>query len=295
MRPTLLTRTPRALLLAACLSSPGLLAASPLCALQEPIARIDRILETLQGQRENEIKGPTDRVDVTRGGQGQPIQGRPDLPLLVFDEIGVTPRTLVRIETTAPGVRGEALLSTDASTTRGPIFIEDIGAGPTRAVFELRPAPRGDVGILVRAGTLVVNWLEGTLEGFVGGIAFLAHSKLIVSVSPDGNTGGLYLVEGSVTFPDFPGLIVRPGEVVRLQAGLQPVIQAAEAAAARQLAEATEWALDDVWPRSFFQQPMFYAGAALVGGAAVLAITQIGGESGAVQTGSGTVIFTIPF
>lgn len=278
------------------------LPAAPAGAQVEPTARIVGILDVLDLEERRALPGPTRRVLVQRSDSDDWLDGRDELDLFWADQVLVEPRTLVRLDLSAGEARGRAHLSADLQADDGALVLEEIG-GNDQALYEILEVPRelGDLALTVARGSLALDWARGRLALFAAGIrTVVSGTRLLLSVSADGQTGALYLVEGSVSFPDFPAVTLGAGQMALLRAGFPPVVQAPGGAQASRLGDTAEWAADDAWPRPFYRQPwVMYGGAAALAVGGLLLLTGDDYDPGDIRidggSRSGVVILRIPF
>jgi len=264
----------------------------------EPAGSIQAILD-LRGRSEGvEITGPTSRVQLRPAGAAQWRDGVRGLPLAPSDRLRVEPRTVVRVSLRRGDLEATAHLTSNPEGPGGPFVVEAVG-GAREGVYELRddPALPGAVALEVVRGSLVLDLARGILVGFANGIRFLVSStRIVVTVSEDGGTGLLHLVEGSVHFPDTPDLILGPGETALLPVGGPPALLLDQGVLASGFADAAEWSALDAWPTGGSGTgPWLWVGAAAgaVLGAQLIR-SWIGGGNGSPDR-SGTVIIRLPF
>jgi hypothetical protein len=123
----------------------------------------------------------------------------------------------------------------------------------------------------------------------------ITGTQVAVVVDSTGATGDLYLAEGTVTFPDFPGVQVRPGQWARLRPGLPPLVSTLAPALASLASATVRYHTTGVWrttPMVLRPQVLGPAVAAVAVGAAVLAS---GGGGGGSTTRTGGVSVRLPF
>src|SRR5690606_4873824 len=128
------------------------------------------------------------------------------------DRIRVRPRTVVRLLIRSPAGDGDLALSADS-------LFSEIG-GAEEALYEIRETPERLTGweLVVTRGSLALHWLRGQLSLFSSGTrAVVSGTRLVLTAAPDGESGILHLVEGTVTFPDHPEVTLAAGEWARLR------------------------------------------------------------------------------
>lgn len=248
------------------------------------VGRIERMLTLVPpGDETERTCGPTEQVQVIRAGAAALQPGRCDLPVLVDDRIRVLPRTVVRLVIRSPAGDGDLALSADS-------LFSEIG-GEEEGIFEIRETPERLAGweLAVTRGTLALHWLRGQLSLFNSGTrAVVSGTRLVLTQSGDG--GMIHLIEGTVTFPDYPEVTLAPGEWARLRPGLAPEVTAAAEPVAERFRETARWSVDQAWSRPFFRSPWLYAGAAAVGAAAVWSVWPDGDDRY-----RGSVILRLPW
>jgi hypothetical protein len=278
-----------AMVFALLLLLPGVLPA------QEPgVARIEGILDLATGGAPRTVSGATERVLVTRAGAGEWLPAGRGMTLFRADRVLLEPRTVAWLALSAGEARGDARLAANLETADGALDLEWIG-GIGRALYEIHDVPRelGDVQLTVAMGSLALHWMRGRLVLFTAGIrSVVSGTHLVLAASEDGDRAMLHLMEGEVTFPDYPGIILPAGQYALLESGAPPAVHLASEVSAR-MAEAAGWSGREAWPRPFYMRPAVWVGvglgAVVVGQAVRMASNRDGGER------SGTIVLEIPF
>lgn len=273
--------------------------ASPAAAQQERVGRIERIAQLLRAPEPIAITTASDAVQIRRGSDGVWVPVGPDENLLMRDNLRVQRYVNVRLHVDRPAHRGwltflpEVLLEDG-----GRVF--DVGEIDREAHYFI-PADttaRSEVAVTIESGALLVDWRAGRLRiNAAGHDVLITHTMVLFTLDANGDAGWFFVADGAVTLPAFNGLVVRAGEVARLQRGVPPVISEASAPRQRAYRTAANYNANQVWPRPrpFWARPAFYIPAlGVVAGATVFAVTQSGSDrdSGPPR---GTVIIRIPF
>ncbi|MGH9161908.1 MAG: hypothetical protein ACRD2X_18230 [Vicinamibacteraceae bacterium] len=253
----------------------------------EELGRIERMLRLgLDDSSAEHTCGPTSDVAVQRRGGSVWQDGSCELAVILEDRIRVRPRTVVRLKLRSVDGEGDIALSADS-------LFSEIG-GADEAFYTIRETPEQITGweLAVTRGSLALHWVRGQLALFIEGTrAIISGTRVVVSADPDGETSTLHLIEGDVSFPDYPDVTLSPGESARLRPNAAPVVTAAGPALAERFQRTAEWAVDDAWGRPFYTKPWLYAGiAAVAGGVAVWRIS-----SGDDKRYRGTIIIRIPW
>jgi hypothetical protein len=118
----------------------------------------------------------------------------------------------------------------------------------------------------------------------------VSGTRVVLTASPDGESGILHLVEGTVTFPDFPEVTMVAGDWARLRPGVVPEVTAAAQPVVERFQRTAEWSVDQAWGRPFYRSPWLYAGVAAAG--AVAAWRIYASDDGSYR---GTVILRLPW
>jgi hypothetical protein len=258
----------------------------PLAAQADEVGRIERILRLSAAGGDGERHcGPTSEVGVLRRNTSDWQDGRCNLPLLTEDRIRVRPGTVVRLKIRSPAGEGDLALSADS-------LFSEVG-GVDEGFFEIRETAERITGweLAVTRGSLALHWLRGQLALFNSGTrAVVSGTRLVLTADPDGQSGILHLIEGSVSFPDFPEVTMAAGEWARLRPGAIPDVTRAPDPVAERFQRTAEWSVDDAWRRPFYRSPWLYAGVAAVGAVAAWRIYADGDGQR-----RGTVILRLPW
>jgi hypothetical protein len=261
-----------------------------------PVGQVERIAELIGGGEPVKIDRRSDRVQILRAEAEWMLIG-PDAGVQTDDRLRVRRYVDVRFRVERPRERGRLVLLPEILTSNGAtVFaVDSVGTHADYVVSE-DASSRGDLTIEVEGGSLIVDWSAGRLAVIAAGVRTLVTGTRVAwAVDATGDSGFLFLEEGRLTFPDFPELDVRPGQVVTLRRDLPPAVSTPEPTAAARLGEAVRYNGQRIWDgfRPFWQRPAFFVPGALVVGGTVGAIVALTGDDPPPLVG--TVIVSIPF
>jgi hypothetical protein len=257
------------------------------------VGEIERIAELVGGGELVKIERESDRVQVRRGAQW--VLAGPDSRLQMEDMLRVQRYVDVRFKVDRPAERGRLTFLPEVLLPDGAraFSIDSVGPHADYVVHQDSTAQR-DLTVVVETGSLLVDWSVGRLAVVAAGVrSLITGTRVAYSLDASGDAGEIFLEEGSLTFPDFPGINVAPGQVVFIQRGLPPTVTAPPAEAAELYETAMRYNGEEIWSRltPFWRRPVFLVPAAIAvtGGVVALLLTRDDGG-----TPGGTVIIRIP-
>jgi hypothetical protein len=289
-RPTPDARLAGAFLLVAL----GCAGAQPLPAQEAPTATIREILLLQAGGTGSMVPGPTDRV-LRQSAAGPWERVAPREVLILQDRLLVEPRTVVRLDLRNRAGEGRAHLTADPESGLGSVPLDSIG-GAGRGLYEIGESPEepGRMEVRVVQGSVVLHWVRGRLDLWAADWrATITGTRVLLTVSEDGERAALHLVEGSVMFPGAEDFLLRPGETALIRAGVPPILYPGPEPVAVRMAEAADWSSRGAWPGG--ASPWMVAGVAAGGAAAGLLIRSLIRGGGSSPGRSGSVIVRLPF
>lgn len=236
---------------------------------QQPdtVGGIDRILD-LRPAPPHTIPDATERVQLQRAPSPDWRNVAAGMPVVRADRIRVRPETLVRLGIDTPAGAGRADLGPRLVTEGGPLVLSSVDIGGTDdGIYEIRETPErlGGFELAVARGSLALDWVRGRLDLFCTGVrSSVEGTRILLSVDRAGETAVLHVLEGTVTFPDFPAVMATDGQVVNLRLGQPPTLFDPGAEAAESLERAGRWTMEGVWPRGrpFYRSPWLLLGVA---------------------------------
>ncbi|MGH7502818.1 MAG: hypothetical protein ACREL7_13820 [Longimicrobiales bacterium] len=284
---------PRALLVLAALF-PGFVSEA---SAQMRVGHIERIAELRENARPVTLKEATDRFLIRRSPSTQWVPVGPETVLYESDQLRVEQYVDVRLEVERPAQRGRIVFTHEVRDDEGARVI-DVLAGPGPANYTLLrdSAATGDLGVVIQSGALVIDWRSGRLVIMAAGHpAVIVSTRVAFAMDADGNSGLLYVEEGTVVFPSSNNFAVTAGQVARLQRGVPPSLLQPGNATVDRYSEATHYNARQVWSRltPFWRKPAFLLPAiGVVAGTSSFLLTRNGGEE---RRGGIAIIIRIPF
>jgi hypothetical protein len=258
------------------------------------VGRIGRIAEILAGRGERRIEQATPMVQVQRTAGGDWLNAAPRTDVRNGDQLLVQRYVDVQVDVDRATHRGTlTFLPQVLRVGRAPVF----GGDPASrdGFYSLADRAAGELSVNVQRGALVVDWTHGRLQITAANTrCVITGTRVIVAVDSTGNAGFLYVIDGTVLLLDTPGLVPRPGDVIRLQRGALPVRAQPDQVQVRDLADGFQYNNRQVWAggRLFLLRPEFFVPAlAAVTGGVVYAVTRNGSDDNRI----GHVVIRIPF
>lgn len=182
---------------------------------QEPKAKIHEIA-LFKGKKFVVDKDTTEFVKVKRREERNWEIGQPKLDLFFKDKILVKKNTRVDLRINTGMQEGKIVFSTEL-----------LESSKKTAIYEIKEDPQqlGRIQMLLEQGSLMVDWVHGKLNIMALGInSLITGTQITFYVDSTANEGMLFLEEGSVNFPEYPDLKVRPMDAVKLRRGMPPEI-----------------------------------------------------------------------
>lgn len=252
----------------------------------DAIGQIQRIAD-ISREKPVQIKNETDRVRIQRK---EWINARPKIDLFRREIMQVKKYIRADLQIRRSDQRGNIYFVPEAPDT-SQHTIKDEG------IYRITDAPEelGGFKLLITKGSLVFDWLYGTLSVDAVGINVdISGTRAVIAVDESGDEGILYLEQGELSFPKHPNLQVNSMEAFRLQRGMPPVKIDLGTQQSQQFQDYIQYNVQDIWStfRPWWQKPKFYIPAvAITIGGGIMLLSGGDGENG---TASGTVIIGIP-
>lgn len=269
---------------------------TPLAA-QARVGHIARIAELRENARPVTLAVPTDRFSIRRSPSTDWIPIGPETVLYENDRLRVASFVDVRLEVQRPAQRGRIVFTHEVRDDEGA-RVFDVLAGPGPASYRLvqDSTGSGDLGLEIQSGSLVIDWRGGRLTILAAGHpAVIVSTRVTFAMDANGNSGFLFVQEGTVAFPASNNLLVQEGQVVRLQRGVPPSIVNAEPATLERYADATHYNARAIWSgfTPFWRKPAFLVPAlGVVAGTTAFLLSRNGDDGG---SRGGRIIIRIPF
>jgi hypothetical protein len=260
------------------------------------VGEIEKVAELVGGGEVVRIDRESDRVQVRRGTEWA-LAG-PASGLLTKDLLRVQRYVDVRFRVDRPAERGRLTFLPEALLPDGAraFSIDSVGPHADYVVLEDSTAQR-DLTVVVETGSLVVNWSVGRLAVVAAGVrSLITGTRVAYAMEASGDAGQIFLEEGSLSFPDFPEIDVRAGQIVFIQRGLPPRVSDPGSEEVELYQLAILYNDEEVWEGSttppFWRRPAFFipAAVAVTGGVVALLLSR-GSDDG---PHGGTVIIRIP-
>jgi hypothetical protein len=259
------------------------------------VGRIERIAQLLAAPKPIRVETASERVQISRGASETWIHAAPNQDVLQQDQLRVQRHVDVRVKVERRTQRGWLTFLPEVLLQNGQ-RVFDVGVIESFAQYEIPDDATGgsELAVAIQSGALIVDWRAGRLRVVAAGDTALVTGTIAVfAVSADGNSGWLFVQEGTVALA---GVAVAAGQIARLQRGVTPLISRPQPAQMRDYQTATRYNAQRVWSagRPFFVSPQFLVPAVgLIAGATVYAVTQGGDDEPGPRRG--TVIIRIPF
>jgi hypothetical protein len=270
---------------------------SPAAGQQEPVGRVERIAQLLRAPEPVTINSPSMAVQIRRGAdEWLPIG--PNTTLYLDDGLRVQRYVNVRLQINRRAQRGRLTFLPEVLLENGG-RVFDVGEidGEAHYEFPADTTARNELAVAIQSGALVIDWRAGRLRIHAAGHdVLITHTRVLFALDATGDAGWLFVEDGAVSLPAFDGMVVRAGELARLQRGLPPTLSVPAAQRLAEYQNATEYHANRVWSgsRPFWARPAFYVPAVgIVAGATVFAVTRSGRTDD--RPGRGTVIIRFPF
>ncbi|MFZ0391724.1 MAG: hypothetical protein WAN36_14790 [Calditrichia bacterium] len=249
---------------------------------QEKVGEVNKI----KAVDTQSLQEPTKRVRVQQHESAGWQDGYSGLPVQLGDKILINQYTRVYLELADAERKGKLLLSSakpDGSEHEAAFNIGE----------EITPIEGLQFTIL--KGSLVIDWTRGKLTAVAAGIRCLFEGTQAVFIAEeDGQSAVLYLQEGRISYPDFPGFELTGPQTARLIAGQPPMIAAPEASSPEQLDQFADQQTR-LWKKPFWQQTGFLIlGGAASAGLLYLILSSGNGNGNGNEKHSGTVEIIIP-
>ncbi len=204
---------------------------------------------------------------------------RADAPLFFRDIVRVTRSgVLLDLRFVREDLESRAILGTRLEDVGIYEILDSTVAGLTR------------LQLVVRQGVLVVEHAAGELEAVAAGIrARFTGTTVLFRVDETESSGIVYLMEGTMYYPDYDLTVTGPDRAWALRRGERPVPLTLAPEAHRLWQREIAHNASSAWRPPFWRRPAFYlpAAAALAGGGVYL-LTRNG------ETAEGTVTIRIP-
>jgi hypothetical protein len=269
---------------------------SPLSA-QARVGHIERIAELRENARPVTLKVASDRFSIRRSPSTEWIPIGPETVLYENDRLRVSSYVDVRLEVERPAQRGRIVFTHEVRDDEGA-RVFDVLAGPGPASYSLvrDSAGTGDLGLAIESGALVIDWRGGRLTILAAGHpAVIVSTRVTFAMDAGGDTGFLFVQEGTVAFPASNNLLVQAGQVAQLQRGVAPVIIGQQPAVVERYTDATQYNARTIWSQMtpFWKKPTFYLPAiGVVAGTTAFLVTRGGDDDG---RRGGRITLRIPF
>jgi hypothetical protein len=259
---------------------------------QTRVGNVRRIAEVFAARREREIRDATPLVRIQRAGGGW-SNASPSSQLFLQDQLMLQRYVDVQVEAKGAPYDGVlTFLPELVRESRDPVYSFE---APTRdGVYRMVGGTDADLGIDIQRGALVVQWNHGRLEVLAAGTRIdVLGTRLAISVDSSGDSGWVYLQEGTIIFPDFPGITVGNGEVFRLVRSAPPLRSQPDGVQRGSFEDVVEFNHSQVWSqfRPFYLKPLFYVPALVAGGAVAWMVARPDDDGDP----RGRVIIRIPF
>lgn len=219
------------------------------------VARIQCIADISQS-KPMKIKTDTDKVMINRYISGDWIYAQPKTQLFRQDQMLVQKNMRVAVQLKRKNQRGKLYFLPNA-----------LEAKRDEAIYEFidYPAQPGRVDLYIAHGSLIIDWEYGQIGIIANSIqVLLEETKAMFEVDSLSGDGYVYILSGSVTFPEYPGMIARPQDKFRLRSGQAPEKMTTSLQHAAQLKRFINYNSRDLWSAitPFWQKPVFYVPAA---------------------------------
>ena len=269
--------------------------ATPLAG-QARVGHIERIAELRENARPVTLKTASDRFSIRRSPSTDWIPIGPETVLYENDRLRVASFVDVRLEVERPAQRGRIVFTHEVRDDEGArVFDVLAGAGPASYSIIPDSTGTGDLGLAIESGALVIDWRGGRLTILAAGHpAVIVSTRVSFAMDAGGDSGYLFVEEGTVAFPASNNFLVQPGQVARLQRGVPPALVGQQATALERATDATRYNARGIWSQltPFWKKPTFYLPA--IGVVAATAAYIITNDNGDDQRG-GRITIRIPF
>lgn len=263
---------------------------------QSRVGHIARIAELRENARPVTVKTASDRFSIRRNPSSEWIPVGPETVLYENDRLRVASYVDVRLEVERPAQRGRIVFTHEVRDDDGA-RVFDILAGPGPASYSLiqDSAGTGDLGLTIESGALVIDWRSGRLTIVAAGHpAVIVSTRVTFAMDAGGNSGFLFVEEGTVAFPASNNFLVQAGQVAQLQRGVPPTLVGQQPPTLERYTDATRYNARGIWSRltPFWQKPAFYLPAlGLVAGTTAFLVTRDGDDGDTRKR----IVIRIPF
>lgn len=246
-------------------------------------AKVKKIAD-ISGPKVEKINERTPRVRIQRRTTGRWLDAAPDTTIFWKEILKVGTKTRVKIRVDQNIAKGEIVCLADLPEyDRGEGFFK----------FNENFDRLGFWEILLAKGSLLADWSRGRLEVVaVNTTTRLTGTQVAFFVESD-SAGFVFLKKGSIVFPDFPEIVTRPPDIVRLRAGQPPAIVNPPVQQVARVQRFVNYNGHEIWSQltPLWQKPGFFIPAGAVAG---LVAGKIIYDALKKNTARGTVTITIP-
>lgn len=221
----------------------------------EKYAEIRKIAD-LSFLKPQKINGVTDRVQIRRKTTDSWESASPGSKVFWEEKLKVLEKTRVQMRIKREKFDGTFVVLPDSIETekKEAIFL-------FRGIF----AELNQVEVEVKKGGLIVKLKKGVLDVFLHNLqSRLSGTEIAVIVDDVHGTGMIFLKEGSIYFPEYPDIKVRPMDVIQVELNKTPVVISPAFLEIIKIQRYMKFNGHDIWSQllPFWQKPIFYVPAA---------------------------------